>query len=107
MVRIVVVIAVLVAVVWLVMMLWNWLMPALFDGARTIDYWHALGLLVLCKILFGGGHGRWREHRRWHHMSAAEREEFGRRFRGRCRDGYPGSDSATSMPAGDNGGDKT
>jgi hypothetical protein len=74
------VIAVLAAVVWLVMMLWNWLMPALFAGARQIGYWHALGLLVLCKILFGGGHGRWREHRRWHRMSAAEREEFGRHF---------------------------
>lgn len=38
---------------WLVMMLWNWVMPALFVGARTIDFAHALGLLVLSRILFG------------------------------------------------------
>lgn len=37
-----------------VMSLWNWLMPALFTGIHTIDYWHAIGLLVLSKILFGG-----------------------------------------------------
>ena len=39
---------------WVVMMLWNWVMPALFVGARTIDFAHALGLLVLSRILFGG-----------------------------------------------------
>jgi len=46
--------------VFVVMQLWNWLMPALF-GLKLITYWQALGLLVLSKILFGGfrgGHGR-------------------------------------------------
>jgi hypothetical protein len=45
-----------------VMYLWNWLMPDLF-GFKVINYWQALGLVLLAKILFGcfghhrGGHG--------------------------------------------------
>ena len=68
----------------LVMWLWNWVMPALLAGAMTIDYWHALGLLLLCRILFGGfrghGHGGWQEKRehwqRWQAMTPEEREQF-------------------------------
>jgi hypothetical protein len=68
----------------LVMLLWNWVMPALFAGAARIDYWHALGLLILCRILFGGfrghGHADWharREHwQRWQAMTPEEREQF-------------------------------
>lgn len=37
----------------IVMLLWNWLAPELF-GLRTINFWQALGLLALCRILFGG-----------------------------------------------------
>ena len=37
-----------------VMLLWNAVLPGLFGTALPIDYWHALGLLVLCRILFGG-----------------------------------------------------
>ena len=40
-----------------VLKLWNWLLPPLF-GWRQITFWQALGLLVLCRILFGGH--RWR-----------------------------------------------
>ena len=42
----------------IVMQLWNWLLPSLF-GWRQITFWQALGILVLCRILFGGlgGHG--------------------------------------------------
>lgn len=67
---------------WGVMLLWNWVMPALFIGARTIDFAHALGLLVLSRILFGGfrGHGggwRHRHHwRKWEAMTSEERERF-------------------------------
>jgi hypothetical protein len=66
-----------------VMRLWNWLMPALF-GLHLIGLWQAIGLLILSKILFGGFHGRhggrghWR-HRmmeRWGHMNPDEREKF-------------------------------
>ena len=38
---------------WVVMLLWNWLMPDLF-GFKHLDYWKAWGLLVLCTILFKG-----------------------------------------------------
>lgn len=65
---------------YLVMVLWNWLMPSVFAGVREIDYVHALGVLVLSKILFGGFrgrgcHGRWHHHRLWQ-MTPEERERF-------------------------------
>lgn len=38
------------------MWLWNWLMPGLFD-LPLLNYWQAVGIFVLAKILFGGsGH---------------------------------------------------
>jgi len=40
-------------VVWVLMLLWNWLMPVLFD-LTTISFWQAAGILILSKILFGG-----------------------------------------------------
>jgi hypothetical protein len=78
-----------------VMLLWNWLAPTLF-GLRLITFWQAIGLLALCRILFGGfglgggGHrnsrrlmeGRIRErmrermHERWEQMTPEEREKF-------------------------------
>src|SRR3989304_5630332 len=41
-----------------VLQLWNWLLPPLF-GWRQITFWQAVGILALCRILFGGfgGHG--------------------------------------------------
>lgn len=79
-----------------VMHLWNWLLPPLF-GWRMIGFWQALGLLVLCRILFGGhggrgGHGpgrRWKG--RCKKMTPEEREKF----RHAMREGYDvGSASA-------------
>ena len=52
---------------WLVMLLWNWLMPAIFH-LGVITYWQAFGIVVLGKLLFGGiGGGRHvgRGHRPW------------------------------------------
>jgi len=34
-----------------VMLLWNWLMPAIF-GLTKLTYWQAWGLLILSSILF-------------------------------------------------------
>lgn len=55
---------------YVVMRLWNWLIPALFNGPR-IRFVQALGLFFLSRLLFGfgsfgrGGHyGHWR-HDRW------------------------------------------
>ena len=72
-----------------VMALWNWLMPALF-GWKVIGYWQALGLVVLCRILFGGrgsmgrdGTWRHRMRERWEGMTPEERERFREGFCGR------------------------
>ena len=37
----------------IVLYLWNWLLPPLFSW-RQISFWQALGLLTLCRFLFGG-----------------------------------------------------
>ena len=39
---------------WLVMLLWNWLMPAIF-GLGTINYWQGFGIFFLAKLIFGFG----------------------------------------------------
>ncbi len=70
-----------------VMLLWNWVMPALFASAMPLDYPHALGLLLLSRILFGGfrGHGGWhgRHHwRKWAAMSPEEREKLREQWHG-------------------------
>jgi hypothetical protein len=41
------------AFTFVVMWLWNWLVPELFNGP-VLGYWQTLGLLVLSKILFSG-----------------------------------------------------
>jgi hypothetical protein len=69
----------------LVRQLWNWLLPTLF-GAPRITFWQALGLLALCRILFGGvGRGgyRARRRRRMEQMTPEERERFRQRMRER------------------------
>ena len=66
-----------------VLQLWNWLLPPLF-GWRALGFWQALGMLALCRILFGGfgWHGsgrsnyRRRMEERWEHMTPEERERF-------------------------------
>ncbi len=73
---------------WVVMLLWNWLLPSLFAGAQPVGYWQALGILLLSKILFGGfrcgGRASWRERRqRWESMTPEEREQLKSRFRSR------------------------
>jgi hypothetical protein len=71
----------------IVMRLWNWLVPALF-GWRQITFWQALGLLILCRILFGGhrwrGPGRHNFRRmkeRCQPRTPEEREQFRQRVR--------------------------
>ncbi len=87
---------------WITMLLWNWLVPALFNGP-VIGFWQALGLLLLCKILFGGfggkhggGRGHWK-HRYYEKLSRMTPEER-ERFKARMRDKWcsPGNDSGTS-----------
>jgi hypothetical protein len=92
--------AVIALVSFILMNLWNSvLVEALHVG--TINFWQALGILVLAKILFGGfpGGRGWRgrhsdprEHQwrkemlsKWKTMTPEERENFKQEFRNRCR----------------------
>ena len=67
----------------------------------AIAFWQALGLLVLCRMLFGGfgGHGRshrppMREGGRWEKMTPEEREKFRQDMRARwCNVGAPDGES--------------
>jgi len=75
---------------YIVMWLWNWLLPGLF-GWRLITFWQALALLALCRILFGRIGGRrfsrsnFRERMRgrWERMTPEEREKVRERW-ARC-----------------------
>jgi hypothetical protein len=68
-----------------VMLLWNWLAPAIF-GLTVINFWQALGLLALTRILFGGirnKHWMGKAHHhhnpireKWMRMTDDERRKF-------------------------------
>jgi hypothetical protein len=83
-----------------VLQLWNWLLPPLF-GWRQITFWQALGILVLCRILFGGlgSHGSGRSNfrrridERCRRMTPEERERFRQRMRERFGFGPSTSES--------------
>ena len=62
-----------------VKLLWNWLVPEIF-GWRAISFWQAVGLLALCRILFGGfgRHASYRSSR-----TPEERERFRQAMRKR------------------------
>lgn len=74
-----------------VLKLWNWLVPSLF-GWRQITFWQAVGLLALCRILFGGSgrRGFYRSNFRrrmaggWSPGTPEERERFRQRMRASC-----------------------
>ena len=79
------VIAALAGVSGAIMLLWNWLMPDIF-GLTVINFWQALGLFLLTRILFGrfgfgrggmmmrdrGSHIR----EKWMKMTPEQRKEF-------------------------------
>jgi len=87
----------------IVMRLWNWLLPSLF-GWRQLTFWQAVGILALCRILFGS-HGfrgsrpnfrrriQERMEERYASMTPEERERFRQNWRGRCGFGPPTGES--------------
>jgi hypothetical protein len=101
--------AVVAVLSFVVMLLWNWLVPELFRGP-PLQYWQALGLLLLCRILFGGlrgrggWHGHWRQRmwrERWESMTPEERARLREHFQGRCgRRMVPDGEQAASSPQG-------
>jgi len=87
---------------YIVMLLWNKLIPDIFHGP-TISFWQALGLLILTRIFFHGfsGHGGWRGGKgrqwgrhywkeKWEKMSPEERQKFRANMQRRCGVGYQG-----------------
>lgn len=79
----------------IVMLLWNFIFPSALHTER-ISYWQAVGLLVLCRILFFGfrrrydnrpkmwrGGFEWRQ--KWMNMNDEERAKFREEWRRRCR----------------------
>jgi hypothetical protein len=75
----------------IVMLLWNAILPDLL-GVKYISFWQSAGLLVLCKILFGGfGYGRgpggpgMQFKDRWmNKMGGEDRERIMEEWRKRC-----------------------
>ncbi len=84
-----------------VMLLWNWLLPSLF-GLPAITIWQGFGLLVLCRILFGGFGGGGRSHsHRTRDFPPEDRERFRQRMRERfgCVPGEPDAPAPVDIPA--------
>lgn len=103
---------------YLVMYLWNWLLPEIF-GVPDITFIQALGLLILSKLLFGTfqkcgdghhHHGAWRNKfkERYQQMSEEEKKRFRDRF-GRYCQSYQCSKEEDNKNdrTGKNGGDTT
>lgn len=69
----------------IVKLLWNALLPELF-GWPTITLWQALGLLALCRILFGPAGLRGPRRRRRRAKACPETAEERERIRHRLRE---------------------
>jgi len=71
----------------LVMQLWNWLIPEIFNGQK-INFYQALGLLVLARLLTGFGkgvfyNGNWYKHNK-NSLSQEEKDLLKRKFMEKC-----------------------
>jgi len=74
---------------YITMVLWNALLPRIFN-LTAITYWQAAGLLVLARLFFGFGHSRrwgghsynmnWEVRSKIKNMSPDERKEFFRKM---------------------------
>ncbi|WP_231372791.1 alkaline shock response membrane anchor protein AmaP [Aureivirga sp. CE67] len=59
-----------------IMWLWNYLMPTIFELPK-IDYWQAVGLFVLARILFGsGGKGHKHKHHKYRKKNRFSKEIY-------------------------------
>lgn len=78
----------------IVMQLWNNLLPEILH-VSTVTFWQAMGIFILCKILFGFGKGgrmggahwmRRRMQERFKNMSPEEKELFKAKMKDRMMD---------------------
>ena len=70
--------------IFVVMSLWNWLIPLLFNGP-VLNYWQTAGLFLLSKILLTGvaPHGRDRRHG-FYKYDKDWKEKYYNKYRSRC-----------------------
>jgi hypothetical protein len=77
-----------------VKLLWNWLLPPLF-GVPELTFWQALGMLALCRILFGGFGGKGSDS---HKSTPEEKERFRQGMRRRFGWGSPSGECPPDTP---------
>ena len=65
---------------WVIMLLWNWLMPGIF-GLGTITYWQGFGIFFLAKILFGFGGDHSDNSNKDRKKKRPVRDEIGKEFK--------------------------
>ena len=74
---------------YVVMLLWNWLVPELFTGP-VVNYWQTLGILILSKILFAGfGH---------HKRDDLPKSRWRKKFEEKMNDTMSAADTGQSDP---------
>jgi len=82
---------------YIVMELWNNLLPAILH-VSVITFWQAMGIFILCKILFGFGKGGrggmgapWMRNRMdFKNMTPEQKEQFKQKWEQRCGGGRGG-----------------
>ncbi len=84
---------IVVAMVWVFQLLWNWLMPVIFDWGE-ITFWQSAGLIFMAKILFGFRHfgkhqchshgwkGKFKD--KYHQLSDEDKEIFKEKWSKYC-----------------------
>jgi len=75
-----IIIAVIFAIIfgYFVMLLWNWIMPALF-GLPEITYWMGFGIILLGRLIFGNfgpGHHKCNDHHKYHFRSSCRTDKY-------------------------------
>ena len=81
-----IIIAVIFAILfgYFVMLLWNWIMPALF-GLPEITYWMGFGIILLGRLIFGNfgpGHHKCNDHHKYHFRSSCRTNKFSKKALG-------------------------
>ena len=79
---------------WLVMALWNAILPVVIPIIKVVSYWQAVGILLLSRILFGGFKGPHRSGEGYRppfflkeklaQMTDEEKEKFMEAWKSRC-----------------------